>query len=499
MSMSQLPMQAADWQKEKQKEKQKEEEEDIIYQSAIPGVEMSLTRDEDKLNLWARRLQMQWLGDGDAARNDLGHLNAIVKQRVRLKHQKDVKKRANQIRREVCFWVLWAVLLAMVLNSFALGQSFKYSAKVREEILGESEQLLAGVSTRDGVWDFIEQTLNPTIFPEDTGDPNYKWRKNTMIGALRLQQTRIVKNVGCAIPKVYDKLIPSCYPSLDSTTPSSESFGDERQFVAVELPVFPVSEYAYVYDLASDLNISRANQLLNELRAQDWLDLESAKLVLRNTYYNPGVDMFCSVSISFVFLASGGVDAEAIFRVLDPQRHLLSVVPATKKYFPPDAYWDTAMLAAELFFIALIVISFIGELKWLVKHGLPTCGTTPAIRARARARLSIGTGTGTGTCACTILRTGGAPCAGVSPPCGMCACMCMCLCMCRWFASVWHCADLINCLVLMVVYFLRLTAGTTRRLPLMTIAPSRPPGFPAMPRARLPYPGAQPGPPESHR
>ena len=203
-------MQAADEQRAKQAE---EDTEDIIYQSAIPGVENSITKDADKLNVWARRLQMQWLGEGDAGRNDLQHLNARVKQRVRLQHQKDVKKRSNQIRRELFFWVIWAVLLALVLESFALGDSFQYSAKVRQEILGESEDLLEGVSTREGVWEFLEQTLNPTIFPEDTSDPDYVLRKNTMIGALRLQQTRTTKNSGCDIPKVYNKIIPACYPS----------------------------------------------------------------------------------------------------------------------------------------------------------------------------------------------------------------------------------------------------------------------------------------------
>ena len=107
--------------------------------------------------------------------------------------------------------------------------------------------------------------------------------------------------------------------------------------------------------------------------------------------------MFCSVSISFDFLASGGVDAVARFRVLDPQRHLLSVVPATKKYFPPDAYWDTARLAAELCFMALIFVSFVAEVRWMCRHG-------PI----------------------------------------------------KWIESVWHPADLTNCTVLMIVYFLRL-------------------------------------------
>ena len=276
-----LPMQAIDGQREKEEEK---EDEDIVYQSSIPGVETKVTSDADALNIWARKLQMKWLGEGNAGRNDLDHLNARVKHRVRLQHQKDVKKRSNQIRREICFWVLWATLLALVLNSFSLGESFKYSGKVRQEILGESEDLLEGVSTREGVWDFIEQTLNPTIFPEDTSDPQYKMRKNTMIGAMRLEQTRTVKNVGCEIPTVYDKLIPSCYPSLDGTKPSSQSFGRERQFTAVEMPVFPVTQHVYIYDIASDLNISSANRELNDLRAQDWLDLESAKLVVRNTH-----------------------------------------------------------------------------------------------------------------------------------------------------------------------------------------------------------------------
>merc|ERR1719353_800484 len=117
-------MQAADAQRAKQAE---DGTEDIIYQSAIPGVENSITKDADKLNVWARRLQMQWLGEGDAGRNDLEHLNARVKQRVRLQHQKDVKKRSNQIRRELFFWVIWAMLLALVLESFKLQDSFQYS------------------------------------------------------------------------------------------------------------------------------------------------------------------------------------------------------------------------------------------------------------------------------------------------------------------------------------------------------------------------------------
>ena len=83
--------------------------------------------------------------------------------------------------------------------------------------------------------------------------------------------------------------------------------------------------------------------------------------------------------------------------VLDPQRHLLSVVPNTKKYFPPDAYWDTALLTAELIFIVLIFICLLAELRWLTKHG-------PV----------------------------------------------------RWLESVWHPADLMNCIVLSTVYFLRL-------------------------------------------
>ena len=107
--------------------------------------------------------------------------------------------------------------------------------------------------------------------------------------------------------------------------------------------------------------------------------------------------MFCSVQITFDFQAHGGVESNAIFRVLDPQRHLLSVVPDTKKYFPPDAYRDTVLLTAELIFIVLIFLSLLAELRWLTKHG-PT----------------------------------------------------------RWLKSVWHPTDLMNCVVLSTVYFLRL-------------------------------------------
>ena len=75
---------------------------------------------------------------------------------VRIQQQREVKKRASQIRREMIFWLLWAALLAMVLNSFTLGQSFRFSAKVKSEIL-EDEEALSGVSTREGVWQFLEE------------------------------------------------------------------------------------------------------------------------------------------------------------------------------------------------------------------------------------------------------------------------------------------------------------------------------------------------------
>ena len=105
-----------------------------------------------------------------------------------------------------------------------------------------------------------------------------------LLAPLRLQQTRTVKNSGCKIPKVYDKIIPACYPSLDDTPPSQESFGENRQFVAEEMKVFPITKHVYIFDIASDLNISSANKELNDLKAQDWLDLESAQLQVRNTH-----------------------------------------------------------------------------------------------------------------------------------------------------------------------------------------------------------------------
>ena len=65
---------------------------------------------------------------------------------------------------------------------------------------------------------------------------------------------------------------------------NAETFGENRQFVAEEMMEFPISKHVYIFDIASDRNISSANKELNDLRAQDWLDLESAQLQVRNTH-----------------------------------------------------------------------------------------------------------------------------------------------------------------------------------------------------------------------
>ena len=50
--------------------------------------------------------------------------------------QREVRKRATQIRREILFYILWVSLFSIVLSSFTLEDCFQLSSKVRDEVLG---------------------------------------------------------------------------------------------------------------------------------------------------------------------------------------------------------------------------------------------------------------------------------------------------------------------------------------------------------------------------
>lgn len=401
--MNALPVSAAEAYRETHQESSKKPvfEEDLMYQPAIPGVEVR-HKEAAQLDLWVRQQQMQWLTDGEN-RAELEHLNNRVRGRVRLAQQREVRKRATQIRREILFYILWVSLFSIVLSSFTLEDCFQLSSKVRDEVLGVAGDALEDVSTREGVWNFLADELVPSIYPEDATDPENKFRKNTQIGAMQLRQRRVTKNEGCTIPTVYKPILATCYPSLDTpgVSASKQSFGLEREFEATLVGVPPLQSWVFTSNLASNLNLTSAQAELRALQAANWLDLETAELVVLNTYYNPGVDMFCCMSLTFKFLATGGIDVQSSFRVFDPQRHLLTIVPSTRLLFPPNQYQQSFLLVVEVVFLCLIAGKWLVELRWLCKHGL-------------------------------LL----------------------------WLSSVWHALDLVNCTLLLVATLVRLMIMT---------------------------------------
>eukprot|EP00966_Prymnesium_polylepis_P043841 1016008-Prymnesium_polylepis.1 len=133
------------------------------------------------------------------------------------------------------------------------------------------------------------------------------------------------------------------------------------------------------------------------LRHQKWIDLQTRTVRLLCTYYNPTVDLFCTVALVFDFLASGGVKTEYSFRTIDPQRHVAVLINSPiVRYFPPGAY-DYVMLAVEGFFWLFVAYRLLGEFRWMCRAG------------------------------CS-----------------------------QWITSIWHIIDLCNCICLMCIGFMRL-------------------------------------------
>ena len=199
----------------------------------------------------------------------------------------------QSMRSEIVQYLMFAALFSLVLSTFTLGNSFSFAHKLRERVLGPGENLYYGVLTIEDSWDYLTDVLVPSVFPvESELDPD---TKNTMIGAMQLQQTRTNRNENCPVPPIYHPTIKGCYPSLRDAPASTNRFGREKQFEAVEIGLSPFTEWVFVQNVSAALNRSAALAAFEKLREQEWIDLETRIVNVLFTFYNPAIDMFCAV------------------------------------------------------------------------------------------------------------------------------------------------------------------------------------------------------------
>ena len=369
-------------------------ESDPSYFAGIPGATQTFD-DKAMLDLWVREQQLAWLRNG----NDMfsmEKLQARVNQRVELIKKRQLIKSVRLLQFEMVGYIAFVVLFSLMLAVFAPSGAYFFSTQVKARVMSYDLEPFEGILTHDDMWDFLANRMVPRVFSHFTGSQqDYRM---TLIGAIQLQQERVSANEECETPILYLPSIHECYPAMEGSAASHDRYGQYEQFFAQQTGGVAglLEKTRFVQNIASNLNATQAANRLRSLQAQDWVDLQTRTVWTSFTYYNPTVDLFCSVRLIFELLHTGGVDSSVTVRVVDTQRHVAIMIGSqVARYFPPSAY-DYAMLGVEAAFWLMVLFRTFNEIRWLFRNG--------------------------------------------------CA---------AWFNSVWHVSDFINCIFLIAVGCMR--------------------------------------------
>lgn len=238
---------------------------------------------------------------------------------------------------------------------------------------------LNNVSTIDEIYGWLSETLVPTAFPNEnffsSGQPitpygtRLMYGQNFRLGTVRLRQLRVKAEEGCSVSRVAADIITSCWPEYQSKYEDTVSFGPPsnrtkyRFRTADELCSEHAPEYCkaiifgrkgaaysangFNIDLPTDQD--DANDVIEELKADRWLDYASRVLIVDVTFYNPSVRVFVAVEIVIEIWPTGSV-----------------VISYSTKPIPSmrlDDARDYVLLLLEIALIVFVVIYFGLEIR----------------------------------------------------------------------------------------------------------------------------------------
>eukprot|EP00965_Chrysotila_dentata_P214629 6188296-Pleurochrysis_carterae.AAC.2 len=311
------------------------------------------------------------LAAGDAAktgRGDTGFFNGI---------------------REIVLYLVFLALLTVVISTSSVTVAFAYSNRLRERVVGSGDGSLYEVVTLEDMWSYLSGQLLEALYTDDHGGSvgsvggrqTYVLEVDKLIGAMRLEQSRVrAPSDACTVPPVYeegDLTIDVCYPSLRSGGYSECPFGGSCNAAAEEptqtsgCPPPPcddsfeylgeqggalLKDAVFTQDLPTNMTLTEAELWMDDLLTRRWIDLQTRRVRVLFSTYNPSADLFCSVELVLSPAASGGVAVHEHFLPFHLLRHMLILTQAQDS-FPPSAT-DYVILIIEITFYMLALFLF---------------------------------------------------------------------------------------------------------------------------------------------
>ncbi|KAA0196751.1 Polycystin 2 [Fasciolopsis buskii] len=186
---------------------------------------------------------------------------------------------------------------------------------------------------------------------------------NLLIGIPRLRQLRMPSN-SCLIPMDFRDDIKECYGQYDQTKEDTTAFGLQQgtawQFTSsdeLEMSRFWGSAGLYGgggYYIDLSINRTVADQQLQVLFDNLWLDRGTRAIFLHFTSYNPNLNLFCVAEILIESPGSGNLITTSEFRSIKLLRYVTT--------------FDYFVMACECIFLLFTLYYIVEEIMEVSKH-----------------------------------------------------------------------------------------------------------------------------------
>ncbi|XP_076075764.1 polycystin-1-like protein 2 [Mytilus galloprovincialis] len=298
---------------------------------------------------------------------------------IRLKEMK-----MHAALREIVFYFLFLALMILVANHNRDTRSFNVKDAIVQMLT--VEQNLTKIHKPEHIWKWIKLELLPNLYVSKhwNGDPLGSLGERIVstlqsyrVGPIRLRQER-VRPESCNIPFVIHSVIGVC--SLDWST----DVGDEQTYSKGWLPLPTGVTYdnipnypwkyrglmdnegipykgtfgtypggGYVADLIGKYD--RVKQTVEELEKDHWIDRYSRGIFVEFTLYNPNVNMFSNIFISFEHSTSGKMIPEFFLK--------------TFRLFSYIGGFGLFVVACEILTVIFIVYYLVREIRHIRRQG----------------------------------------------------------------------------------------------------------------------------------
>lgn len=301
-------------------------------------------------------------------------LHSIWRTRYTREHV-DEMDLAKTTFRELIIYFGFIVLLSLLVFGQMTTTQFRFTNAMRglftqTPFSDTDARTFTDVSDSDSFWLYLQGPLLAGLYPTalyngqplNSNDMMYLLRENKLLGLPRVRQV-LVADGSCDVPSAFSSQISHCYAPYDVAleykgtltyvgTPMNETLGAYQYQTEAQLgglrywgQVSTYSSAGFAQTLPHNSTV--AANIIDDLKANLWLQRGARAVFADLTVYNANVNLFNVIRFVFEFPASSGVVVTSRFLTL--------------KFLRMASDWDRFVFACEIIFVVFTAYYVIEE------------------------------------------------------------------------------------------------------------------------------------------